>query len=178
MAELRVQVELLGEAAMLQFGVRLAEAIEKNLADDAEPANSKQALLIALQGDLGAGKTTLSRGILNALGHVGSVKSPTYTLVEPYDLSLGQVCHFDFYRLADPEELEYMGFQDYLADSRLCLIEWPQRGAGFLPEADILIDIVQCKNGRQVTLSGSSAVAIKILGQLDNRAQATGEGAN
>jgi tRNA threonylcarbamoyladenosine biosynthesis protein TsaE len=164
-------LELINETAMLKFGNRIAVAISRgfeyaldnnSLLKVAEPA-----LLIALQGDLGAGKTTLSRGLLIGLGHVGAVKSPTYTLVEPYDLAMGQVCHFDFYRLQDPEELEYMGFRDYLVESRLCLIEWPERGAGFLPEADILIEIVQLDEGRKVILSGQSEQAKKIISQLD-----------
>ena len=164
-------LELINETAMLQFGNRIAVAISRgfeyaldnnSLLKVAEPA-----LLIALQGDLGAGKTTLSRGLLIGLGHVGAVKSPTYTLVEPYDLAMGQVCHFDFYRLQDPEELEYMGFRDYLVESRLCLIEWPERGVGFLPEADILIEIAQLDEGRKVTLSGQSEQAKKIISQLD-----------
>jgi tRNA threonylcarbamoyladenosine biosynthesis protein TsaE len=164
-------LELIGETAMLQFGNRIAVAISRGFeyALDNNPLVkvAEPALLIALQGDLGAGKTTLSRGLLIGLGHVGAVKSPTYTLVEPYDLAMGQVCHFDFYRLQDPEELEYMGFRDYLVESRLCLIEWPERGVGFLPEADILIEIVQLDEGRKVTLSGQSEQAKKIISQLD-----------
>ena len=149
---------------MLQFGNSIASAISAVVS---EKRSAEQSLLIALSGDLGAGKTTLSRGILNGLGHRGSVKSPTYTLVEPYELSLGRVCHFDFYRLIDPEELEYMGFRDYLVESRLCLVEWPERGAGFLPEADMLIEIVQLHEGRKLTLSGQSEQAKKILSQLN-----------
>ena len=164
-------LELISETAMLQFGNRIAVAISRGFecALDNNPMLkvAEPALLIALQGDLGAGKTTLSRGLLIGLGHVGAVKSPTYTLVEPYDLAMGQVCHFDFYRLQDPEELEYMGFRDYLVESRLCLIEWPERGVGFLPEADILIEIVQLDEGRKVTLSGQSEQAKKIISQLD-----------
>jgi len=167
MGEWQFQRVLLSEAAMLQFGHALAESIAAALVGTSVAGDGKQALLIALQGDLGAGKTTLSRGILNGLGHVGSVKSPTYTLVEPYQLPLGQVCHFDFYRLMDPEELEYMGFQDYLVESKLCLIEWPQRGAGFLPETDILIDITQREEGREMILSGKSELAATILALLD-----------
>ena len=164
-------LELINETAMLTFGNRIAVAISRGFeyALDNNPMLkvAEPALLIALQGDLGAGKTTLSRGLLIGLGHVGAVKSPTYTLVEPYDLAMGQVCHFDFYRLQDPEELEYMGFRDYLVESRLCLIEWPERGVGFLPEADILIEIAQLDEGRKVTLSGQSEQAKKIISQLD-----------
>lgn len=168
-----ITLELIDEAAMLQFGNRIAAAISWALKNTFENVHSEKiivepALLITLQGDLGAGKTTLSRGLLIGLGHVGAVKSPTYTLVEPYELEMGQVCHFDFYRLQDPEELEYMGFRDYLVESRLCLVEWPERGAGFLPEADMLIEIVQLHEGRKLTLSGNSEQARKIISQLDS----------
>ena len=170
-AALEFTLALIDEAAMLQFGNRIAVALslglKNTLENDCPVKAPEQALLIALQGDLGAGKTTLSRGVLLGLGHTGAVKSPTYTLVEPYELLIGQICHFDFYRLQDPEELEYMGFRDYLVESRLCLIEWPERGAGFLPEADILIEIVQLDKGRKVTIRGQSEQAKIIISQLD-----------
>ncbi len=156
----QISLELQGESLMLQFGNSIASAVSVALN---EKRSAAQSLLIALRGDLGAGKTTISRGILNGLGHSGSVKSPTYTLVEPYELPLGRVCHFDFYRLIDPEELEYMGFRDYLVEASLCLIEWPERGQGFLPNADIEIGIIQTEQGRTVNLKAGTDLGNKII---------------
>lgn len=125
--------------------------------------------VVYLSGDLGAGKTTFSRGILRSYGYDGAVKSPTFTLVEPYDLQWGQVYHFDLYRIADPEELEFLGIDDYLAGGSLCLIEWAERGSGFLPDADIMviIEVEKSGNSRKIRFTSGSEFGEQILKKLN-----------
>lgn len=121
------------------------------------------ALTVHLLGDLGAGKTTLTRGILRAFGHAGAVKSPTYTLVEAYEFATRTVYHFDLYRLGDPEELEYMGIRDYFAANNISLIEWPARGEGVLPAPELVIDIRVAGEGRRLDLRSRSAAFAALL---------------
>jgi tRNA threonylcarbamoyladenosine biosynthesis protein TsaE len=132
-------LDLADEAATLALGARLAQALEPGL-------------VIYLVGDLGAGKTTLARGLLRALGHPGKVKSPTYTLVELYELSRLDLYHFDFYRFKDPREWEEAGFRDHFNERTVCLVEWPEKAHGLAPGPDVRVTLVPEGNGRRATV--------------------------
>jgi tRNA threonylcarbamoyladenosine biosynthesis protein TsaE len=136
------------------FGARLAECC-------------RGGLLVFLHGDLGAGKTTLVRGFLRAAGCSGPVKSPTYTLVEPYSSQRGSFYHLALYRLSDAEELEWIGVRDLFDGEQVCLIEWPERGAGFLPAADLHVYLRLEDSGRRVRLAAASTRGEQVLHCLD-----------
>lgn len=135
---------LADEAATVNVGKSLANALKT--------VSSARGLVIFLHGTLGAGKTTFSRGLIQGLGHQGAVKSPTYTLVEPYDQLEPATWHFDLYRLGDPEELEFMGIRDYLTPGNVCLVEWPERGAGILPGPDLDLTLTPEGDGRSLVI--------------------------
>lgn len=123
-------------------------------------------LSVYLNGDLGSGKTCFTRGVLRALGYQGSVKSPTYALVESYTLQSFQLHHFDLYRIADPEELDYIGLDYYFTQDAVVFIEWPARGQGILPNADIELSFSYHNQGRDLQLQAHSEAGKKLLAQL------------
>lgn len=146
--------DLADEAATLRLGASLAQVLERGLT-------------IFLHGDLGAGKTTLVRGLLHGLGHDGKVKSPTYTLVEPYVVSGLELYHFDLYRFLDPEEWLASGFRDYFNAQTVCIVEWPEQADGFLPDADIDIRLQPHGSGRRVSMSASTPAGQRCLDRFE-----------
>ena len=127
------------------------EALGRALASGAGPGR-----ILHLRGELGAGKTTLVRGLLRALGYAGRVKSPTYTLVEPYDLSSLHFYHFDFYRLKDRNEWEQAGFREYFNAASMCVVEWPERAEGLLGRPDLDVQLLFEGEGRRAHAHGCS----------------------
>lgn len=112
--------------------------------------------LIYLDGTLGMGKTALSREVIQACGWSGRVRSPTYTLVEPYECEPLTLVHFDLYRLGDAEELEFLGIRDYLQPDTVWLVEWPERGAGVLPEPDLVVHFTEAESARKLDFAAQS----------------------
>ena len=148
--------DLLDETATWKFGELLAEQLQF-------PG------IIYLYGQLGAGKTTLTRALLRGFGYPGVVKSPTYTLVEEYRLGAKKLFHFDLYRLADPEELEYIGVRDYFRPDALCVLEWPERGRGIIPDPDLEVKLQPAGDGRRVSLTAYSEDMLKALASLKKK---------
>ncbi|MFT4671084.1 MAG: tRNA threonylcarbamoyladenosine biosynthesis protein TsaE [Pseudohongiellaceae bacterium] len=165
---------LADEAQTLDFGKRLALAImgQATAAQSTMTEPKRNAVarslgaVIYLTGDLGAGKTTLARGFIQGYGHTGPVKSPTYTLVEPYEFEHGNVYHFDLYRLADPEEVEFLGVDDYFEEENVCLFEWPLKGSGRIPAADLFIELSDSGTGRTLSCRIQSEKGTKIAARL------------
>ena len=122
--------------------------------------------IIYFEGELGTGKTTIVRGLLAGLGYSGKVKSPTYTIVESYKTDQYDIYHFDLYRLADPEELEYLGIRDYFNEDSVVLVEWPGRGLGFLPDPDVVIQLNYVEDGRNVIIESKSVKGEQLLHRI------------
>lgn len=152
---MQIDKEVFGEEAMEGIGDVIASALTSGG-------------VVYLSGDLGMGKTTLVRGMLHGLGYKGPVKSPTYTIVEPYELTNLDVYHFDLYRVANAEELEFMGIRDYFAENTLCLIEWAEMGLGVLPEADLIISLSLIRQGRHVSIKAQTQKGSAALSDLQN----------
>jgi tRNA threonylcarbamoyladenosine biosynthesis protein TsaE len=151
------EAELKDEAGTLALGAALSRALAPGLT-------------IYLHGDLGAGKTALTRALLHAAGHPGHVKSPTYTLAEPYTVELAgqpvEVVHFDLYRMAGPDEFLDAGFRDYFNHRTVCIIEWPEKAGDVLPPPDINVFLTMHGEGRKVELQALSPHGSQCLERL------------
>jgi tRNA threonylcarbamoyladenosine biosynthesis protein TsaE len=160
------EYDLADAEAQSAFGARLAGVVPPRL-------------VVYLEGELGAGKTTLTRGMLRGLGYQGTARSPTYTLLEPYLLAGRQVVHLDLYRLGDPQELEYLGLRDLLAEDAIWMVEWPERGRGALPPPDLRLLIRVLAAGRSLRMSAETALGCQVLDDLaaaDNAPSGTASG--
>ena len=143
--------------ATLRLGASLAGAL------DPAPASP---FVIGLRGELGAGKTTLVRGFLRALGVPGTVRSPTFTLLESYSAGPLEIAHLDLYRLQSPQEIEALGVRELLEPGRVFLIEWPERGQGALPLADLEAELSVANPGRRIAIRALSTAGKRVLSRL------------
>jgi tRNA threonylcarbamoyladenosine biosynthesis protein TsaE len=155
------QIQAHGEDAMVALGKQFGQAL----------AQPQHGCVVFLQGNLGMGKTTFTRGVLRHFGYQGAAKSPTYTLVEPYQLGSQRVNHFDLYRLGHGEELEYLGIRDYFDEHAINVIEWPDKGAGYLPAADVEVSITSAGRGRSLAFVAGSKLGSGVIGQLQQQLQ-------
>lgn len=150
-----------------EFTLKLKDADATEQLGTVMATTLSDGIVVFLQGDLGAGKTCLVRGVLRGLGYQGAVKSPTYTLLEEYFLAGRDIIHFDLYRLTDPEELDLIGIRDYFNGKACCFIEWPQRGSGFLPAKDIEIDLSIDGSGRLARITACSESGQMLLKSIE-----------
>ena len=148
-----LDIKLPDEAATLRLGEALAQGIAPGR-------------VIHLRGELGAGKTTLARGLLHALGYAGRIKSPTYAVVEPYSLSRLNLYHFDFYRFKDPHEWIDAGFRDAFEGDNVCVVEWPEKVGQQLPTADLIVELEHAGAGREATITAQTEAGKRCVQQL------------
>ncbi len=157
----------INKAPLLSKRCFLADELQQVALAQKVAEHLNTSFIMLLNGDLGVGKTTFARGFIQASGFDGVVKSPTYTLVEPYPINHNRVCyHFDLYRLAEPEELEFIGARDYFNENDVCLIEWPEKAEGFLPVADWSCVFSHCSEGRNLVISALSEKGKKLMLQV------------
>ena len=141
----------------MEFGKFLGECIRPFFS---------QGVIVFLNGELGAGKTTLCRGVLRDFDYSGAVKSPTYTLVEPYKIDLGHINHFDFFRIVHPDELDYIGIEEYFSVNTLSLIEWPEKGQSMLPKNDLTVSVDFREGKRVIQMESNSDIGEKICSKV------------
>jgi tRNA threonylcarbamoyladenosine biosynthesis protein TsaE len=152
-----LHVHLADEAATRELGARIAVALSPGVS-------------VHLSGDLGAGKTTLARGLIQALGFAGKVKSPTYTLVEPYIDSRLSLYHFDFFRFKNPKEWDDAGLRECFNGRAIAIVEWPEKAAGLLPPADLRVQLeIRSRDGREATITADTEPGRACLNELARR---------
>jgi tRNA threonylcarbamoyladenosine biosynthesis protein TsaE len=161
MAASPIEFALADESATARLGAALAHAIAAEI-----DAVREHGFVVLLGGDLGTGKTSLVRAALRALGVDGPVRSPTFTLVEPYVVSSLDFYHFDFYRLADPREFALAGFREMFGKATVCLIEWPEKAAGYLPSGDLRFSLRVEGIGRHATVAAVSELGTACLQRM------------
>jgi len=141
------------EAATARLGAALARAL-------------RPGIVVHLRGELGAGKTTLARALIQTLAPGTRVKSPTYTLVEPYAIADAMLYHLDLYRIADPDELEALDIRALAASDAIVLVEWPERGGDAAPRADLVLDLRYANEGRRIDIAASSPAGARTVAAL------------
>ena len=156
MKQIAITIELSDERATQTFGERLGQL-------------AGLGTVVYLYGELGSGKTTFVRGFLKGKGYFGRVKSPTYTIVESYDKAQLPIHHFDLYRFKDPEEIEYLGIRDYLYGNNIILIEWPEKGKGYLPNPTLKLTLEIIDRGRKVHLAAANLLGQEIIDKYENQ---------
>ncbi len=156
-----IQIELKDEAASEAFGIRLAKALER-----CSQTVRDRGFNIRMVGELGAGKTFITRAMLRALGYGGRVKSPTFTLLETYPVDGFQLNHFDFYRFEEPQEFEEAGFRDSFGPGFVTVVEWADKAGGYLPDSDLAVTLKVTGEGRNATIEAMSEEAQKFLLEL------------
>jgi tRNA threonylcarbamoyladenosine biosynthesis protein TsaE len=159
MSQSATQLEAADADATRELGARLARSLD---------AAHRGPLLIGLKGELGTGKTTFVRGFLVALGATTVVRSPTYTLLEEYELGTVRVAHLDLYRLQSREQIEELGIRELLDRTEVLLVEWPERGAGALPADDLTVELEYAGRGRLVRVTGRSAAGAALLSRFSH----------
>ena len=172
MVDLTLTLVLPDEPATLALGTALADAL-RSMSEELQT----RGMVIGVAGELGSGKTTLTRAVLRRLGVVGAVKSPTFALLEPYEVSRLHLYHFDFYRFKNSHEFVESGFSDFFGPGNICLVEWPERAGKYLPPADLDVQLAVVDMGRSAAIGANTEIGERCLHQMRTSLAPAGAGA-